>query len=86
MTVDSKSNPLGPGYEGVPGNKMRYRDAFNSTLRYEMQRDTDVFLMGEDISGGFSIISHSIIALSTNELSTNELYIISLFKLWFSLN
>ena len=53
MTVDSKPNPLGPGYEGVPGNKIRYRDAFNSTLRYEMQRDADVFLMGEDISGGF---------------------------------
>ena len=53
MTVDSKSKPLGPGYEGVPGSKVRYRDAFNSTLRYEMQRDPDVFLMGEDISGGF---------------------------------
>ena len=42
----------GPGYE-VPGSVVRYRDAFNKTLRDELDRDADVFIMGEDISGGF---------------------------------
>lgn len=45
-------NGLGPGHD-VPGKEMRYRDAFNQTLRAEMIRDEDVVLMGEDISGGF---------------------------------
>lgn len=53
MATSTKSLPLGPGYEGVPGKKIRYRDAFNSTLRAEMELDPDVFLIGEDISGGF---------------------------------
>lgn len=44
--------PLGPGYD-VPGETMRYREAFNRTLRDELRRDPNVFLMGEDISGGF---------------------------------
>lgn len=48
----SSTNPLGPGYE-APGQEMRYRDAFNKTLRDELNRDADVFIMGEDISGGF---------------------------------
>ena len=48
----SRTNPLGPGYD-VAGQEMRYRDAFNKTLRDEMNRDPDVFVMGEDISGGF---------------------------------
>ena len=48
----SQTNPLGPGYD-VPGKEMRYRDAFNKTLRDEMNHDPDVFIMGEDISGGF---------------------------------
>ena len=45
-------NGLGPGLD-VPGQEMRYRDAFNKTLRDEMNRDVDIVLMGEDISGGF---------------------------------
>ena len=49
----SQTNPLGPGYEGVAGSEMRFRDIFRDTLRAEMNRDDDVFLMGEDISGGF---------------------------------
>ncbi len=48
----SKADPLGPGYD-VAGQEMRYRDAFNKTLRDELNRDPDVFIMGEDISGGF---------------------------------
>ncbi|MBC63561.1 MAG: alpha-ketoacid dehydrogenase subunit beta [Chloroflexi bacterium] len=32
---------------------MRFRDIFRDTLRAEMIRDENVFLMGEDISGGF---------------------------------
>ncbi len=43
---------IGPGYH-VPGQVVRYRDAFNQTLRNELERDPDVFIMGEDISGGF---------------------------------
>lgn len=43
---------LGPGYD-VPGSVVRYRDAFNKTLRDELNRDPEVFIMGEDISGGF---------------------------------
>jgi pyruvate/2-oxoglutarate/acetoin dehydrogenase E1 component len=42
----------GPGYD-VPGTVERYRDTFNRTLRDELDRDADVFIMGEDISGGF---------------------------------
>ena len=53
MTISSQSSALGPGYDGVPGKVIRYRDAFNSTLRSEMELDPDVFLIGEDISGGF---------------------------------
>jgi pyruvate/2-oxoglutarate/acetoin dehydrogenase E1 component len=48
----SQTDPLGPGYE-VAGQEMRYRDAFNKTLRDELNHDPDVFIMGEDISGGF---------------------------------
>lgn len=48
----AQDDPLGPGYE-VAGKEMRYRDAFNKTLRDELNRDPDVFVMGEDISGGF---------------------------------
>ncbi len=53
MTTQQSSSPLGPGYEGVPGEEKRFRDVFRDTLRAEMIRDDDVFLMGEDISGGF---------------------------------
>ena len=53
MTTHNKINPLGPGYEGVVGKELRFRDVFRDTLRAEMNRDQDVFLMGEDISGGF---------------------------------
>ena len=53
MTTQQSSNPLGPGYEGVAGEERRFRDVFRDTLRAEMNRDEDVFLMGEDISGGF---------------------------------
>jgi pyruvate dehydrogenase E1 component beta subunit len=53
MTTQQTINPLGPGYEGVPGEEKRFRDVFRDTLRAEMIRDDDVFLMGEDISGGF---------------------------------
>lgn len=59
QTIDTKhvlTDPgvelLGPGYD-VPGSVVRYRDAFNKTLRDELNRDADVFIMGEDISGGF---------------------------------
>ncbi len=53
MTTSQANNPTGPGYEGVAGSEMRFRDIFRDTLRAEMNRDEDVFLMGEDISGGF---------------------------------
>ncbi|MBG82066.1 MAG: alpha-ketoacid dehydrogenase subunit beta [SAR202 cluster bacterium] len=53
MTTSQASNPLGPGYENVAGSVKRFRDVFRDTLRAEMHRDEDVFLMGEDISGGF---------------------------------
>lgn len=53
MTTQQSTSPLGPGYEGVPGEEKRFRDVFRDTLRAEMIRDEDVFLMGEDISGGF---------------------------------
>ena len=53
MTIQQSSNPLGPGYDGVAGSEQRFRDVFRDTLRAEMNRDNDVFLMGEDISGGF---------------------------------
>ncbi len=43
---------LGPGYSGA-GEVVRYRDAFNRTLRDELNRDQNVIIMGEDISGGF---------------------------------
>ena len=45
-------SPLGPGY-GVAGEFVRYRDAFNRTLRDELRHDPNVLIMGEDISGGF---------------------------------
>ncbi|MCH7738510.1 MAG: alpha-ketoacid dehydrogenase subunit beta [Chloroflexi bacterium] len=44
-------NPLGPGID-VPGREERYRDAFQRTLRDELERDPDVFIMGEDVAGG----------------------------------
>ncbi len=53
MTTQQSSNPLGPGYEGVAGSEKRFRDVFRDTLQAEMRRDPDVYLMGEDISGGF---------------------------------
>ena len=49
---DADVDGPGPGY-GVDGLNVRYRDAFNQTLRDELERDPDVFIMGEDISGGF---------------------------------
>lgn len=45
------ANPMGPGTD-VPGKQIRYRDAFNQTLRFELERDPDVFIMGEDVAGG----------------------------------
>jgi pyruvate dehydrogenase E1 component beta subunit len=45
-------SPLGPGYTGK-GEVVRYRDAFNRTLRDELRHDPNVVIMGEDISGGF---------------------------------
>tara|TARA_Y100001936_G_scaffold253622_1_gene319507 strand:- start:44 stop:1114 length:1071 start_codon:yes stop_codon:yes gene_type:complete len=53
MTTSQANSPIGPGYEGVQGKEMRFRDIFRDTLRSEMNRDQDVYLMGEDISGGF---------------------------------
>ena len=53
MTTSQANNPIGPGYEGVAGSEKRFRDIFRDTLRAEMLRDEDVFLVGEDISGGF---------------------------------
>ncbi len=53
MTTSQANNPLGPGYDGVSGSVLRFRDIFRDTLKAEMLRDDDVFLMGEDISGGF---------------------------------
>jgi pyruvate dehydrogenase E1 component beta subunit len=53
MSTQQSINPIGPGYEGVAGRELRFRDVFRDTLRSEMVRDEDVFLMGEDISGGF---------------------------------
>ena len=51
MTINNQSY-LGPGYD-VKGNEMRYRDAFNNTLRAELEFDKNVLIIGEDISGGF---------------------------------
>ncbi len=45
------NNPLGPGIN-VPGREERYRDSFQRTLRDELERDPDVFIMGEDVAGG----------------------------------
>jgi pyruvate dehydrogenase E1 component beta subunit len=42
---------LGPGTD-VPGREERYRDAFQRTLRDELNHDPDVFIMGEDVAGG----------------------------------
>ncbi len=42
----------GPGYQ-VTGKNLRYRDAFKETIAKEMRSDPTVFIMGEDISGGF---------------------------------
>jgi|TARA_B110000263_G_scaffold248698_1_gene264227 pyruvate/2-oxoglutarate/acetoin dehydrogenase E1 component len=47
-----KKNNLGPGFD-VKGKDIRYRDAFNNTLREELEHDKNVFIIGEDISGGF---------------------------------
>lgn len=52
MTTSQANNPTGPGYD-VAGSEKRFRDVFRDTLRAEMIRDDEVFLMGEDISGGF---------------------------------
>ena len=41
-----------PNTNNVSGSEMRYRDAFNQTLRNELSRDPSVFIMGEDIAGG----------------------------------
>lgn len=41
-----------PNTDNVSGSEMRYRDAFNLTLRAELERDPSVFVMGEDIAGG----------------------------------
>ena len=38
-----------PNTNNVSGSEMRYRDAFNQTLRNELSRDPSVFIMGEDI-------------------------------------
>ena len=46
------ANNIGPGFQ-VPGKELRYRDAFNETLRKELEFDENVFIIGEDISGGF---------------------------------
>ena len=51
MTTENQ-NSLGPGYE-VKGSEIRYRDAFNNTLRAELEHDENVLIIGEDISGGF---------------------------------
>lgn len=51
MTIENKDS-LGPGFE-VKGSQMRYRDAFNNTLRAELEHDENVLIIGEDISGGF---------------------------------
>ena len=46
------ANNIGPGFQ-VAGKELRYRDAFNETLRKELEFDENVFIIGEDISGGF---------------------------------
>ncbi|MEX0763429.1 MAG: alpha-ketoacid dehydrogenase subunit beta [Dehalococcoidia bacterium] len=51
MTTQAAANPLGPGFD-VPGSEATYRETFNRTLRDELERDPDVFIMGEDIAGG----------------------------------
>ncbi len=51
MTINNQ-NGLGPGFD-VKGSEMRYRDAFNNTLRSELEYDENVLIIGEDISGGF---------------------------------
>ena len=33
MVEKTNTNPLGPGYENVPGKEMRFRDIFRDTLR-----------------------------------------------------
>jgi pyruvate dehydrogenase E1 component beta subunit len=48
---EKKTGPMGPGVGG-PGREMRYREAFNKTLRDELRRDPNVFIMGEDVAGG----------------------------------
>ena len=47
-----KNRQPGPGYDSA-GKEMRYREVFKDTIADEMRRDPDVFMMGEDISGGF---------------------------------
>ncbi|MFW6195138.1 MAG: alpha-ketoacid dehydrogenase subunit beta, partial [Chloroflexota bacterium] len=51
VTKTTASGPLGPGFD-VPGSEIRYRDAFNQTLREALRQDPSVFLMGEDVAGG----------------------------------
>lgn len=51
MTINNL-NGLGPGLK-VKGSEIRYRDAFNNTLRSELEHDENVLIIGEDISGGF---------------------------------
>ena len=51
MTTENH-NSLGPGFD-VKGSEIRYRDAFNNTLRAELEHDENVLIIGEDISGGF---------------------------------
>ena len=40
MTIENQ-NSLGPGFD-VKGSEMRYRDAFNNTLRAELEHDEKV--------------------------------------------
>ena len=50
--MEVNNGNIGPGLE-VNGQEMRYRDAFNNTLRSELEFDKNVLIIGEDISGGF---------------------------------
>ena len=50
--MEVNNSNIGPGLE-VNGQEMRYRDAFNNTLRSELEYDKNVLIIGEDISGGF---------------------------------
>ena len=50
--MQANAKNIGPGFQ-VAGKELRYRDAFNETLRKELEFDENVFIIGEDISGGF---------------------------------